>query len=71
MCGGCYGERTFAVGGGGVFLTNRVFLPACPEPPCTYSLPPADVKPWLCLAVGGCPLVAESSVQVLAPMLNE
>jgi hypothetical protein len=65
VCDVCVnGERTFAVGWGGAFIPD---LP----PPYKYSLSPTDVKPWPDLAVGRCPLVAESSVQVMLPGSKE
>ncbi len=43
------------------------YSPLPSEPPCTYSLSPADVKPWLHLAEGGeLPSAAERSVQAPA-----
>ncbi len=64
MCACVLMGRTFAAGGGGAFLPKLT-------PPCTYSLPPTEVNPWFDLAVGRCPLVPESSVQVMVPGSNE
>ncbi len=48
-------------------------LPLLSQPPCTYSKPPAEVKPWLSLAKGAGPLPAagRSCVQIMVEVSNK